>query len=210
MLLADRWISLHPGMLNGIRGRLFAELDTRYREPHRRYHTWNHIQSCLRLFDRFRTLIRRPYLVELALWYHDAVYSPASPDNEIESGRLFRSHADALGMSPTDGNEVERLILSTRYGASRPSDREALLLRDIDLAVLGSSAEAYGRYASAIREEFSAMDPETFRSKRVAFLGELLSLRRIYSTREAAILFEEAAERNIRNEIERLSNDRLR
>src|SRR5688500_725542 len=61
------------------------ELLIRYAEPHRHYHTLEHVVACLKWLDRFREVAEHPEEVELALWYHDAIYVPGAGDNESRS-----------------------------------------------------------------------------------------------------------------------------
>jgi predicted metal-dependent HD superfamily phosphohydrolase len=55
---------------------IWHELDRRYSEPARAYHTFEHLARCFRELDRARTEMRSPDRVELALWFHDAIYRP--------------------------------------------------------------------------------------------------------------------------------------
>ena len=50
---------------------LYDALLARYSEPRRRYHTLQHLAECFAAFD-----------VELALWFHDAIYNTRRSDNE--------------------------------------------------------------------------------------------------------------------------------
>lgn len=61
---------------------VYNDLVTRYSESHRAYHTLAHIQHCLDEFEQVRHLIANPDAVELALWYHDAIYDTKAKDNE--------------------------------------------------------------------------------------------------------------------------------
>ena len=70
---------------------VYDDLVRRYNEPDRRYHGWAHLTHCLREFDRAAVQMEIPDAVELALWFHDAVYVPCARDNEQRSADLFRS-----------------------------------------------------------------------------------------------------------------------
>jgi predicted metal-dependent HD superfamily phosphohydrolase len=89
-------------------------LDRRYGEPHRFYHNWDHIRRCLAELDRARSLAAEPDALELALWYHDAVYDPKASDNEVRSAFLAVKAARAAGLSETFARAVSVLVLSTR------------------------------------------------------------------------------------------------
>ena len=61
-----------------------------YAEPQRHYHTLAHIQHCLGMFDQCKSLLANPEAVELAIWFHDAIYVPSACDNEALSAELYR------------------------------------------------------------------------------------------------------------------------
>jgi len=50
---------------------LLQDLLARYSEPHRAYHTAQHLEACADLFTRARALAQDPGAVQLALWFHD-------------------------------------------------------------------------------------------------------------------------------------------
>ncbi len=58
------------------------QLLSAYAEPHRHYHTQHHIAACLEALDAHRHCAERPEEVELAIWFHDAVYDTRRTDNE--------------------------------------------------------------------------------------------------------------------------------
>ncbi len=61
---------------------LCDELMARYSEPHRHYHTLQHLEECLSLFASLRDLAAHPAELEIALWFHDAIYDVKRDDNE--------------------------------------------------------------------------------------------------------------------------------
>src|SRR5678809_692845 len=69
----------------------YEQLTDAYAEPHRCYHTQQHIAECLEEFDEARHLARDPVAIELALWFHDAVYNPRAADNEEQSALLLKA-----------------------------------------------------------------------------------------------------------------------
>src|SRR5688572_26821269 len=78
---------------------LYARLMAAYGEPHRHYHNLQHISDCLAEFDRARHFVREPEAVEMALWFHDAVYDPKAPDNEERSADLAEACLVEGGLS---------------------------------------------------------------------------------------------------------------
>jgi predicted metal-dependent HD superfamily phosphohydrolase len=70
---------------------LFTTLLARYDEPHRHYHSRQHLTECLEHFDAVRHLPTHAAEVEVALWFHDAVYDLYSSDNEARSADWART-----------------------------------------------------------------------------------------------------------------------
>jgi predicted metal-dependent HD superfamily phosphohydrolase len=71
--------------LTGPASDLFEVLRGRHAEAHRAYHTAQHIDECMRHLDLVRGQCEQPAEIELALWFHDAVYVPGAADNERRS-----------------------------------------------------------------------------------------------------------------------------
>ena len=153
------------------------DLVRRYAEPHRAYHTMQHIEECLAEFERARHLAADPAAVELALWYHDAVYNPLASDNEERSAKLAIE-----GLTDTTfARRVEDLILATKHRVE-PTDPDAQLLADIDLSILGQRWERFAEYETQIRKEYAMVPEPIFKVKRAEILRSFLDRARIYST----------------------------
>ena len=58
------------------------ELVRAYSEPHRHYHTIEHVASLLRLLDEHGRGVNDRNAVALAILFHDVVYDPARHDND--------------------------------------------------------------------------------------------------------------------------------
>ncbi|MFT3805458.1 N-methyl-D-aspartate receptor NMDAR2C subunit [Arenimonas sp.] len=176
----------------GLREQLLA----RYAEPHRAYHTLQHLHECLELFDQARALAQRPEEVELALWFHDAIYDVRASDNEARSAAWAVS-ALASASTPNDAiMRVESLIMATRHTAA-PSDGDETLLVDIDLSILGADAERFDEYDAQIRQEYRHVPGLIYRFKRRGILRSFLERPRIYGTDPLHERFERKARANL-------------
>lgn len=60
-----------------------------YGENHRHYHTMSHVLDMLKTLDESKENLEHADDVELAIWFHDAVYVPHRNDNECASAALF-------------------------------------------------------------------------------------------------------------------------
>ena len=181
------------------------ELEARYREPQRRYHTLAHIADCLAELSEVPGLTpRERRLIELALWWHDAVYDPTRTDNEEASADLARRDLAAIGEPPGVIDEVARLILLTKGHTVPLGDRLGAILVSIDLAILGREPKAYDRYAAQVREEYGFVPDDAFRNGRAAVMRKFLEAPAIYPDPAFRERYEARARANIAREIARL------
>jgi predicted metal-dependent HD superfamily phosphohydrolase len=197
MDLVDRWVALA-----GPRTRhIGAELDGRYGEAHRRYHTREHLTAVLDLVDELAGDAADPGVVRLAAWFHDAVYDPERADNEERSARLAARMLADTDLPDADVREVVRLVELTTTHAPDEDDANGQVLCDADLAVLGAEPGEYAAYAAAVREEYAFVPDELFNAGRAEVLNGLLALPRLFHTPTAQDRYEERARTNIRTEL---------
>lgn len=183
--------------------RAFDELLARYAEPHRAYHTRRHLEECFAHWEAVRGSAQRPGEVELALWFHDAVYDPRREDNEGKSAELARGAILRAGLDAAVADRVEALILATRH-ASPPAAGDAAALVDVDLAILAASTERFDEYERQVRSEYAWVPAPLFRWKRRTLLQELLDRPRLFSTAHFQQVAEEPARANLRRSIAQL------
>ena len=182
---------------------LYEELDTLYSEPHRAYHNWQHIADCLTHLDRYPLPDTDPIPLELAIWYHDAIYVPFRGDNEEASAQLATRRLAIFNLDAPLINSVESLILITKHDRTPATPTEALMV-DIDLATLGSAKETYAIYEAAIRQEYKRVPMPLYRRKRKAILHAFLARDNIYATVPFRETFEASARVNLAWAIEQL------
>lgn len=139
-----------------------------WRGMSRHYHTLSHLEACLRELDAARELAVRPAEVELALWFHDAVYRSWRRDNEAQSATLA---ARLLRAAPIETVErIRQSILATVHRDEEFAGDTALVV-DIDLSILGTEPEIYAQFERAIRREYWWVP----RSRYVAGRGKVLA-----------------------------------
>lgn len=181
------------------------QLQTAYQEPHRRYHGLAHIEDCLARLAGVEGLTpEERRMLELALWWHDAVYDPLRADNEARSAELASSDLQTLGESPSVRAEIARLIRLTAGHQVEPGDRLGAILVSIDLSILGAAPPEYDRYAQAIREEYAQVPDTLYRAGRAAILRRFLQ-RAIFPDPGFAARLEAPARANIERELATLA-----
>jgi len=186
-----------------VNGGLMNQLVAAYSEQHRHYHTLQHLRECLAHFEAAGSLARRPAEVELALWFHDAVYDPVRDDNEERSAAWARASVLAAGCEAEVAQRVAALVLATKGHRAEGDDADTALLLDIDLAILGTSYGRFGEYGRQIRAEYAHVDEAAFRAGRRRVLESFLQRPRIYLT-EA---FHDALEPRARENLQRALAD---
>lgn len=188
----ELWQTLGLVAPSGLREALLA----RYAEPHRAYHTGQHLGECLALLDWAAPPPRVRAEVGLALWFHDAVYDSQRHDNEAQSAAWAVAALGGAGASDPLCARIEALILATKHDAV-PTDDEAKLLVDIDLAILGADEARFAEYERQIRREYAWVPEEAFRAARARVLASFADRPAIYATPRFHERFEVAARRNL-------------
>lgn len=174
----------------------FHTLLSRYAESHRAYHNLHHITASLGHLDSVKDALAEPGRVELAIWYHDAIYKPTSSTNEADSAALARAGLSRLQVAESCVSRVEQLILVTKH-PSTPADEDERYLVDIDLAILGAPESAYAAYERGIRAEYRWVPSPVYRRERAKVLRGFLEAPSIYRTAHFYNLLEEAARKNL-------------
>ncbi|NWH08844.1 MAG: hypothetical protein HXY22_09435 [Alphaproteobacteria bacterium] len=191
--------------------RLLEGLKRRYAEPHRAYHTWEHIEALLRHFRTYEFSLADPAAVLWAIYWHDAVYDPIAKDNEEKSASLLLSEA---------GNEAAKATLekasiyirATRYHQlpeELPADAlsDCGLFLDLDLSILAAPSEVFDTYEAAIRREYAFVPEDRFRQGRGTILKDFLRRPRLYFSAAIPETWETLARANLRRSIAMLSGD---
>ncbi len=174
-----------------------------YSEKHRAYHTLVHLKACFHHLDALNLSKERAAVLELAFWFHDAIYKPFSSTNEEDSAKwakLFMMQNDI----PQDRiTHVFDLIILTKTH-SNPVTNDAAIILDIDLSILGATPVIYDQYEKDIRREYKRVPYFLYKKKRKEILYSFLNMRRIYTREKFYEAWEEQARENLSNTIENL------
>ena len=181
--------------------RIGDDLLARWSEPHRHYHTVEHLAAVLGVIAEYADRVPDPDAVRLAAWFHDAVYDPRRVDNEEASALLAEASLPELTVTPNRIAEVARLVRLTASHDPLPGDRNGGLLIDADLAILAASPEEYRAYTVAIRREYGHLDDAVFAAGRASVLHNLLSLPRLFHTPVLRDDWEDLARHNTTREL---------
>ena len=182
---------------------LFGQLLAAWNEPQRHYHTQQHLHECLSQFELLRAAADHPAEIELALWFHDAVYDVQASDNETRSADWARSAMQAAAVGSEVIDRVSALILATCHQAEPQTSDEQLLL-DIDLSILGAPPERFAEYSRQIRTEYQWVPEQAYRERRAAILQQFLDRPRLFNSELFCQRFEQQARANLMQAIEQL------
>ncbi len=175
--------------------RWFEDISKHYSESGRGYHTLDHIGSVLELVRANARHTSDLAAVELAAWLHDVIYDSRASNNEEQSAAYASNLCAELGIGVSQ--RVKALILSTKTHEAN-GDRDAEVLLDADLAVLGADETVYRDYASKIRLEYSWVPAKEYQAGRRFVLDRFLTWPAIY---HYLTELEAPARRNIAAEI---------
>jgi len=148
-------------------------------EPARHYHTLQHLNECLALASVWGANLapRDHALLDVALWFHDAVYDPQARDNEARSAQLAVSALQAHGVAPDLAQRVAQLVLATAHATPVAAGNLLTdLLLDIDLAILGACAKRYAQYEAQIRAEYAWADDAAYAAGRAKVLSHFKAM----------------------------------
>ena len=178
------------------RAGLFDQLVARYAESHRAYHTILHVCETHSALMDVGDRVQRWSEVEIALWFHDAIYDTRRHDNEERSADWARDELLAAGAAEDVAARVHALVLATKH-RDVPEDNDARYLVDADLSILAAPPERFAAYERQIRMEYDWVAEPQFREARAKFLRGMLARPSIFSTAEMRDRHEAHARRNI-------------
>ena len=179
-------------------GGTYADLIAAHSEKHRAYHTLDHITACLIHLDTVRAQVEKPEEVEMALWFHDAVYDPFSATNEEDSAEWAADWLQDRGAAKPVIARIADHILDTKSHET-PASKDGQYMLDIDLSILGTPPDIYDRFERDIRREYKRVPSFIFKKKRKAILEGFLERDPLYATP----YFQEKLESQARANLER-------
>jgi predicted metal-dependent HD superfamily phosphohydrolase len=189
-------------------GPCHAWLAAAYAEPHRHYHTAQHIAEGFQILDAAGPQVGPPLAVELAWWFHDVVYDPKAHDNEERSAAQVRQWLTEAGVETSLVEKVNRLILATKHHDPALED-DAPIIVDVDLSIFGQPTVRFQEYENQIRQEYAWVPAAVFAVKRAEVLETFLARPRIYHTDWFFTRYEIQARANLQKALTQLRSSNL-
>jgi len=184
---------------------LYADVRGRYSEPHRHYHTTQHLAECFEKIEQIISLAEHPAEVKVGLWFHDAIYDTRRHDNEQRSADWARTAAQELGGSAEAAQRIYDLVMFTRHAAA-PVGIDGEVLVDADLSILGAPPARFQEYETQVRSEYAWVPDEMFRPRRTEILKELLARPYVFCTAVFRERYEAQARRNLQQSLATLES----
>ncbi len=204
--LAARWHRLTAPFVPDVARREaeFQRLAAAYQAPTRHYHTLHHIANLLQRLDA--TALQDRAVVELAVWFHDAVYNALKHDNEARSAAEALALLKGSALEPARQQRVAFLINRTANHTQPqpPNDGDLLAFLDADLSILGAPADVYREYARQIRREYCRVPLLLYRPGRRKVLASMLAAPVLFHTPAWRAELDAAARRNLQAELAEL------
>jgi predicted metal-dependent HD superfamily phosphohydrolase len=209
--LRQQWLALlaHYGVAKAEALPVWDDLVDFYEGDGRYYHNLYHIQNVLGILERLRMYAQDLPAIQLAAWFHDAIYDVQRNDNEERSADYAADVLQALGLPATTIAKVATLIRATKHNRACPGDIDCQIMLDADLATFASDWETQVAIEQAIRQEFAYVPEAAYREGRRAILQNFLKRERIYYTEPMYREREITARENIQRSIDALSNESL-
>lgn len=193
----EKWLDLMGRLGFDSNIETYTNLKTHYSQKHRHYHNASHIDATLKSLGQVKKLANDYNALEIALWFHDAIYRIFSSSNELDSANWA---ADFLKLNNTNEDFIENvhgLIMATLHN-STVHDNDERLIVDIDLSILGCNSELYEKFESWVRKEYKLIPSFIYKKKRKEILAEFLSRDRIFSHEYFFEKFEAPARENLK------------
>lgn len=182
---------------------MFEALVSAYGEKHRFYHNENHVDNVLEQLDAVSEEADSPHEIELALWFHDAIYNPFSTSNELDSANWASEFLLSNNRPEQVAERVHQLIMATLHKGKQGDPDEELMV-DIDLTILGAKKSVYDEYEKNIRKEYELVPILVYKSRRKEILAGFLARDRIFKNNYFYEKFERQARINLKNAIKAL------
>lgn len=184
---------------------LRAEVLAAYAEPTRGHHGVGHLRDVLARLDELAAAgtayDRVP--VQLAAWFHDAVYDGERDAEERSASwaeEALAPHVDDVTLA-----EVVRLVRLTEQHRPEPGDANGCALTDADLSILAAPAGRYEEYVAAVRKEYAHLPDDVFSAGRADVLRQLAEKPQLFHTAHGIATWEAPARANLARELESLA-----
>ncbi|XP_065093048.1 uncharacterized protein LOC135713745 [Ochlerotatus camptorhynchus] len=184
--VADKWL---------------AKLKQQYSLPNRHYH--NEEQMLRRKVEH---LSGSSVCLQLALLFQYYNFDAGKDCVQENCDALKEFLAEAKIDNKALENNTLRLLGDVSVESSDLPDDDVSYFQDLDLLILGYSAEDYKLYTEQLRKEYPSKETSSYAKMRLKILQTFNRIPFIYATKEFGDKFEKTARDNIGKEIKELES----
>ena len=148
-----------------------------YSEPHRYWHTIDHLLDIIREINKLyknKRINKREYnILIISAIFHDIVYDPKRKDNEDKSVGFMLSKCNGTpiideNIVSSDISRVSSIILNTKYHISK--DNLSKKFNKIDTNILNLDFKTMLEWENGIYLEYKWAGKEKYKEERLKFL----------------------------------------
>lgn len=210
LFIAKEWFAAHRAVGLWPSWTEFKVLRGLYGQPHRHYHTWQHIYEVL-LFAR-KHYGFQPWLI-FALIYHDAIYSTKSSRNEADSAIVWETYAHQRQLHRHQSLKVKLVSdLINMTAKHKVEDDQGLIFQmmsDADMHVFLCPTEHYLDYARGIWKEYGHVGREAYKAGRLQFLSTVDPKTMFYTHQAKTLVHHARANLDLEKTILETDPDRI-
>jgi predicted metal-dependent HD superfamily phosphohydrolase len=182
----------------------WLEIETAYSKKNRYYHNLEHISNMINSSIIFKSKIDDLTTMQLAIFYHDIVYSIKNKDNEEKSSLFAEKSLKQLKFSKELIEKCKHYIIATKKHTNTLNNNDLNYFLDFDLEILSAPWNKYLEYSKEIRKEYYIYPDILYKPGRKKVLQHFLRQDNIYKTKEFRNKFENLARQNLIQELELL------
>ncbi len=148
-----------------------------YSEPHRKFHSWNHIQIGL---DLLKDIPNVSLEQKISWLYHDIIYDIKSNQNEYQSSlRAIEDIKSQKDNDKIDINIVSIIINDTKTHV--PSIKESEIILDVDMSCLGiQNYDEFFKLRILAASEYSSFGKDLVIEGTKKFISGILATDKIF------------------------------
>jgi pantetheine-phosphate adenylyltransferase len=165
----------------------FNYIFDKYSEPHRFYHSVDHLLFLLKQITQLKFYKMQNkmnneefddncLIFTLFCFFHDIEYTIGSKSNEDDSVKVFKDYAKNVSIDSNIKNKVIEAILLTKNHKLKSNEWIVNFCLDCDLMILLAEEEKFQTYCEQIRKEYAIFPDDVYNVKRIEFLSDMLDV----------------------------------
>ncbi len=186
----------------GVSENIITDIQHYYNEPHRSYHSWNHIIQGIKDFKSIEDskIFNISMDMKIAWLFHDIIYLPFNINTGVSNEELsikflefYNTTKMKLPLNLIE--ESKKLIKATEEHNS--FDEKSAIFLDVDMSYLGAEYNLFLKIREKVRQEYSNYSDIDFAKGTINFYKTMLRKNNIFQSNYGIEKFEEFARNNM-------------